>query len=119
MWQNFLWVFLGGGFGSVARYSFGLLFSYLGFQKFPFATLLVNLLGSFLIGLFFGYFKEPFGKERLWIVTGFLGGFTTFSAFSYESFILFEKSFFLGLLNVSLNFLGALFLVWIGYKIIS
>lgn len=76
----------GGFLGSVARYLVGLMFAPLA-PGFPFATLTVNIVGSFLIG-FFGELAvsttlvSP--EARLFLVTGFCGGFTTFSAYMFE-----------------------------------
>lgn len=76
----------GGFIGSVARYMVGLIFAPLA-PGFPFATLTVNIVGSFLIG-FFGELAvsttlvSP--EARLFLVTGFCGGFTTFSAYMFE-----------------------------------
>ncbi|MDW8296605.1 MAG: fluoride efflux transporter CrcB, partial [Raineya sp.] len=92
MLQNFLWVFVGGGLGCVSRYGINILASAIFSTRFPLGTLIVNVIGSFLIGIFFALHKETAEKYRLLLVTGFLGGFTTFSAFSYETLALAEKS---------------------------
>ena len=84
-------VFLGGGLGSIARFALSTwIISRLG-SSFPFGTLTVNILGCLVIGLFIGL---PSGLDSLhptlkWAcITGFLGGFTTFSAYEAESFLL-------------------------------
>lgn len=79
---GFLAVAAGGALGSVLRYAIGLLAIELLGDGFPWGTLAVNLLGSFAIGLLAGLGVE--GEWRLLLVTGLLGGFTTFSAFSLE-----------------------------------
>ncbi len=87
---NLLYVALGGAAGSVCRYLVSVLaISTLG-AGFPWGTLAVNVAGSAAIGLAFGAGLD--GPARLLLVTGFLGGFTTFSAFSLEAAALFERS---------------------------
>jgi len=88
--MNYLMIFLGGGCGSVLRYVVGLA---LPSSCFPWATLAVNLVGSFAIGLFGGW-ASRFGWNdglRLAMTVGLCGGFTTFSTFSKESFALAES----------------------------
>ena len=88
--MNFLWVFLGGGIGSMLRYAVGLCN---GAAAFPWATLAVNVGGSFAIGLFGGW-SERFGwpeAVRLALTVGLCGGFTTFSTFSKESLALVQS----------------------------
>jgi fluoride exporter len=87
-------VFLGGGLGSALRFSVGLLTLRLFGSGFPFATLAVNVLGSLLMGVVAGYFAfkgEAAQAWRLFFTTGVLGGFTTFSTFSLETFLLHER----------------------------
>lgn len=83
-----LWVGLGGFIGSIARYLLSkYIFSQTG-NAFPWATLAVNLLGCFIIGLLIGWFSrnEILSAEyRLFLMVGFCGGFTTFSTFASES----------------------------------
>lgn len=91
--MHWLLVFLGGGMGSLARHGlsrFGL--ALLG-PGFPWWTLAVNVSGSFAIGLLAGLFGafETGHNARLFFVTGFLGGFTTFSAFSLDALTLWER----------------------------
>src|SRR5215217_4180874 len=85
MIRNFLLVALGGAFGSMLRYGTGLV---IGPRNFPFATLLINTVGSFIIGVVITYAmrNETFaGNWKLFLATGICGGFTTFSAFSLET----------------------------------
>ena len=79
-----IWVALGGAFGSVLRYLSGLLVSQ--YTAGYWGTLLVNLLGSLLIGIAAAYFSSRTDSPllRLALMTGILGGFTTLSAFSLE-----------------------------------
>ena len=85
--MNALFVFLGGGTGSVLRYLVGV---WIGSAAFPWATFAVNAVGSFAIGLLGGW-ASRFGwgeALRLSLTVGLCGGFTTFSTFSKESFAL-------------------------------
>jgi fluoride exporter len=93
-----LLVALGGAVGSVARYLVSVAaLATLG-AGFPWGTLAVNILGSTAIGVAAGMGIE--GQQRLLLVTGVLGGFTTFSAFSLETGALFERSPLLAVLYV-------------------
>lgn len=85
--SKFLAVALGGAAGSVSRYLIALSAEKLTKANFPYETLTVNMIGCLVIGLLWGYFeKVPLSNEfRLFIFTGFLGGFTTFSAFAREN----------------------------------
>jgi len=85
MIKNLLLVGLGGGIGSMLRYAGSLLIST---RIFPYATLTVNIIGSFIIGIVFALsIKEEIitGNWKLFLATGICGGFTTFSAFSLEN----------------------------------
>ena len=87
--MNALFVFLGGGTGSVLRYLVGM---WIGSAAFPWATFAVNAVGSFAIGLL-GGLASRFGwgeALRLSLTVGLCGGFTTFSTFSKESLVLIE-----------------------------
>lgn len=92
MFQLFSLVFIGGGLGSVARFGLSRLLLPLATTGFPVATFSVNLIGSLLIGLFWG--MPFFSEKQTWIsflTIGFCGGFTTFSAFSWENFQLLKQ----------------------------
>ncbi|MEO6398368.1 MAG: fluoride efflux transporter CrcB [Tepidiformaceae bacterium] len=87
-------VIVGGGLGSGARYLIGLWAVSQAGTAFPWGTLAVNLSGSFLIGLIATLADESGStgpNTRLFLVAGVLGGFTTFSAFSLESWRLFDQ----------------------------
>lgn len=80
-----LLIFLGGGAGSLLRYGVSHLFPPFTGHSLPWHTLLVNFIGSALIGLIMGMLTRHPGHWLLFLlVTGFCGGFTTFSAFSFE-----------------------------------
>lgn len=84
----------GGAVGSVARYLVGVWSIRMLGLAFPWGTLIVNLVGSFAIGLLTELIARRFNASmelRLLLVTGFLGGFTTFSAFSLDTIALYER----------------------------
>lgn len=86
-------VFLGGGAGAVARHLVGLWALRHSGLAFPWGTLLVNGIGSFLMGLFIGTLALQGANPtlRLLVATGFLGGFTTFSTFSLDTITLWQR----------------------------
>ena len=91
---SFLWVAVGGAIGSVLRYAVNIAAPRMMGNDFPWATLTVNVAGSFLIGLFSAFLAEKFADQpdlRLFLTTGVLGGFTTFSAFSLDVFGLMQR----------------------------
>lgn len=93
MLSNCIFVGLGGGAGAICRYLMGML-PILQRGTFPLATLTINLLGSFLIGLIAQKTQGPAGLDPnlvLLLKVGFCGGFTTFSTFSLESLTLLEE----------------------------
>lgn len=84
----------GGAVGSVCRYLVGVGLLRLAGPAFPWGTLAVNLVGCFAIGLLAELIVARFGASpemRLLLITGFLGGFTTFSAFALDAVSLFER----------------------------
>ncbi|MBT8253246.1 MAG: fluoride efflux transporter CrcB [Flavobacteriaceae bacterium] len=115
-------VFLGGGLGSVIRFYIGRSMNAAS-PSFPWGTFTVNLIGSFIIGLVFGWILEKSKLSEnllLFLVAGFCGGFTTFSAFTHESIALLRTghtALFWYYLLASLAF--GLFCVWLGYVIVK
>ncbi|SDF44248.1 camphor resistance protein CrcB [Thermus arciformis] len=91
--ERYLWVALGGALGSVLRYGLGAWVQGLAGPGFPWSTLVVNALGSFLIGVVLRLSLEGAlsGEARLFLAVGVLGGFTTFSTFSYETLALLQE----------------------------
>lgn len=91
-----LLVFLGGGLGAASRHGVNVLSARLLGTDLPWGTFIVNVVGSTLMGLLVGYlaFRATGGwtqHTRLLLTTGFLGGFTTFSAFSLDAALLWER----------------------------
>ena len=92
MLNAFLSVAIGGAIGASARFGAGVVMVRLFGSGFPVAVLAVNIVGSFLMGLFVVWsFQRGMEHWNLFVMTGVLGGFTTFSAFSLEAFTLFER----------------------------
>ena len=92
--MKLLLVFVGGGFGSVARFMMMKAIGRVIGTEFPWHTLGVNLLGALIIGAlteFMALRVSGIESMRLLLVTGFLGGFTTFSAFSLESALMWQR----------------------------
>ncbi len=92
--QTFLVIFLGGGIGAAFRHAVNILVGHWFGTAFPYHTLFINISGSLLMGLLATWFTLKSGSSqtmRLFITTGILGGYTTFSAFSLESFLLWER----------------------------
>ena len=119
--MSYLIVFLGGGLGAAFRHAVNVAFArWLGIG-FPFATLFVNLTGSLAMGLLAGYFAlkgEASQSFRLFLTTGILGGYTTFSAFSLDALLLWERNEVgLAALYVAASVTTALFGVWAGVAI--
>ncbi len=94
MFRSILAIAIGGALGSVARFLCQKLVYESSPHTFPFGTLVVNLLGCLLIGLFFGWFDRVnwlSPEWRLFLTTGFCGGFTTFSTFALENMTLLKS----------------------------
>jgi CrcB protein len=90
----YLIVFLGAGIGGAVRHGVSVGSARLFGLGFPTGTLIVNVIGSFLMGLLAGYFLARPGisqQVRLFLTAGVLGGFTTFSAFSLDTALLMER----------------------------
>lgn len=111
-------VAVGSAVGALARWQAGVWFNPI-WAGFPLGTLFVNALGGLLIGLAFAWLdRYPSEVLRLWLVTGGLGGFTTFSAFSAESLALLERGRFeLALAHTAAHVVGALACAALGARL--
>jgi CrcB protein len=90
----YLIVFLGGGLGAAIRHGVNLAFGRAFGTSFPYGIMLINITGSFVMGLVAAYFafRGDAGQHwRLFLTTGVLGGYTTFSAFSLDVALLYER----------------------------
>ncbi|MEW6601596.1 MAG: fluoride efflux transporter CrcB [Nitrospirota bacterium] len=117
---KFILLAAGGALGSLLRYSLsGLIYRYME-GIFPWGTLFVNLAGSFAIGVLWGFFEmENLSPEmRNFVFVGILGGFTTFSTFSLESFnLLRDGEIRLAVSNILVSNIAGIALVFIGFFI--
>ena len=114
---------LGGFLGSVGRYLLSLLVTqWSSASRFPAATLVVNVVGCLAIGVLSGFatrseFLTP--SVRLFMITGLLGGFTTFSAFGFETFLLGKASLgMMALANIAAQIVLGLGAVWLGHTLL-
>jgi|SRR5690625_367584 len=118
MFKSILLVGIGGFFGSILRY---LISYYLGVKTLsaiPYGTLTVNVLGSFFLGVIIGFTWQDSTTTgtRLFLATGFCGGFTTFSTFSYEFFLMLQDGHIhAGMLYMFFSVVSGLLAVWCGY----
>jgi fluoride exporter len=120
-WQTILAIGLGGFLGAIARaYAVHFTNKHVPLE-FPLGILLVNLVGSFIIGLLFAYFSHYTVSINLkaFLTTGFLGALTTYSTFAIESYLLFGTSLYLAVLNISLNLFGTIIAAGSGYKLVQ
>jgi len=119
--QNYFIVFFGAGIGGVVRYwGTNFIYKFLS-PTFPYGTLFVNVLGSFIIGIVMYYLdsNDLISQElRIFLTIGFCGGLTTFSTFSYETInFLKENEFLFAGLNIIANVLITLVALFIAYKL--
>ena len=92
--MNYLIVFVGGGLGAALRHGVNVGMARLAGTAFPYATLFENVTGSLVMGLLAAYFAfkgDAAQSWRLFLTTGILGGYTTFSAFSLDAVLLYER----------------------------
>lgn len=115
---KYLLVFIGGGLGTMLRHTVNVAFARWFGTDFPYYTLFENVTGSFAMGLLIGYFTfrgEASQHIRLFLATGILGGYTTFSAFSLDAAVFGERNAWaLGALYVLASVAGSITGLYIG-----
>ena len=119
--MSYVWIFLGGGLGSIARYAgSGYIAHHFG-ETFPWGTLVVNVTGSFIIG-FFATLTDTDGcwlvapSARQFVMIGVCGGYTTFSSFSLQTLNLArDGEWFRAGANAALSLVLCLVAVWLGH----
>jgi CrcB protein len=122
LWPTF-YVFVGGGIGSAFRFWVATFMQKTVSLHYPYGTLTVNVVGSFIIGFIMMYLDSRSPAFTFWrqlLVIGFLGGFTTFSSFSWDTITLFknhETGF--ALLNIGANLTLCLLAAWAGSLAVS
>jgi len=116
--MKYLVVLAGGGVGSLVRYVASTAIMQRFGGAFPLGTFVINITGSFLIGLLMTLFTERLEWNPTWrllLVTGFLGGYTTFSAYEYESLqALRQGARWAGLFNLVGSVVAGYLAVWLG-----
>jgi len=120
LWLKILAVASGASLGALLRWGAGLWLNS-SWMGFPLGTLLVNLVGGFLIGMSLEWFgRTPDELLRLLLVTGLLGGLTTFSSFSGESLVMLQRGEFgLALAHTAAHVLGALAAAALGLRLMQ
>ena len=121
MIKNLLLVAAGGSIGAVLRY-----WIYLALkpQPFPYATLMINITGSFLLGIIMALSIKETNilreSYKLFLATGICGGFTTFSTFSYENiYLLQEGKYNLAFIYILASVVAGITAAWLGFKLIN
>ena len=117
----FIAIFLGGGCGALSRYLIIDQINKIGTNSFPYGTMLVNVLGAFLIGVIYYLLMSKIiinEQLKVFITIGFLGGFTTFSSFNLDFFKLIESgNVFPALMYALATFLTTIIAFYIGYSL--
>lgn len=117
--MDLLFIGAGGVLGAITRFAIGKRFSKKGFGNFPMGTFLINTSGAFMLGLLINIFTKHMPSHhylKLMLTTGFLGAYTTFSTFTYETIILMENNEYLQAVKYILfTFLLGIALCWIAY----
>ena len=133
MWRLALVVFIGSGIGGVVRFLVAKLVEFISSEwlrglawlpaMFPLATILVNVVGCFLIGLIYGAVEQGTAlsdEARMLLTVGFCGGLTTFSTFTHEWFALVENgNFVIAAIYVALSIVCGFIAAWAGHAVVG
>jgi CrcB protein len=123
MIRTLLLIGLGGSIGSILRYLTSVVIEKYYATIFPLATLIINILGCLLIGIIMGLLEKNHvtDSSMKWLlVTGYCGGFTTFSAFGYENIRLLQNgNILLALVYISASIILGLGSVWLGFVLVK
>ena len=117
--MNILLVALGGAMGAITRYLITSFSDNLLYYQLPLGTLIVNILGCFAAGCVVGSFGTKVTDLYLFFVIGFLGSFTTMSAFSLQTMELYQGNNVLGLIYIILTFTLTIVATYVGWQIFS
>lgn len=123
MLKNILLVGLGGAVGSIMRFYSGVIIKQFSKTTLPITTLMVNVIGSLIIGILIGYFakiEHENANLKLLLITGFCGGFTTFSAFAAENISLIQSNeTSTAMAYITISVIASLIAVWLGLLIVK
>jgi fluoride exporter len=120
--DRYLSVMFGGALGSLTRYVLGTAINVRTGGRFPLGTMVINITGSFIIGVLMILLTErlqPHPNWRLLLVVGFLGGYTTFSSFEFETYqAIRDGGYWIGIINVFASVILGFAGVWLGASLV-